>query len=293
MQQRVGMVVELDQKKVTKAVENGNWFSRLLFWIRQKMSHQSLSVWSRKRLEKELKELEDIFGKAAKNELVLKGLNITFEKGKIYSLVGYNGAGKTTLTKLLKRTIDPTRGEILVNGKSLTTVEPLYWKKYLASLEQENFLWESLSIRDNLLLGQEGKKVSDKEIFKALEKVGLKDKVKDLDAIIGEGVELSGGQNQLLEIARVLIQKKPIVILDEGTNQLDAEKEAKIMALLQEIKQHSIVIFITHRMTTCRNADQILVLENGKLTSQGSPQELLKAKKENLFQKFWKLQVVG
>jgi ABC-type multidrug transport system fused ATPase/permease subunit len=124
-----------------------------------------------------------------------------------------------------------------------------------------------------------------------IKKVGLDKSINSLDQIIGEDLELSGGQSQLLEIARVLIQKKPIVIMDEGTNQLDAEKEDAIMQLLLEIKKNAIVIFITHRMTTCKNCDEVLVLEEGVIKASGNPETLLHSKQKNLYQKFWNLQV--
>jgi ABC-type multidrug transport system fused ATPase/permease subunit len=112
-----------------------------------------------------------------------------------------------------------------------------------------------------------------------------------LNLIIGENLELSGGQKQLLEIARVILQQKPILILDEGTNQLDAEKEQLVLDLLQQAKKQAIVIFITHRMTTTKKCDQILVLENGQITATGTPEQLLEAKQKNLFKTFWETQV--
>jgi len=94
-----------------------------------------------------------------------------------------------------------------------------------------------------------------------------------------------------MEIARVIIQQKPILILDEGTNQLDAKKEQTVLNLLQEVKQHAIIIFITHRMTTTKKCDQILVLENGQITASGTPTQLLAKNQNNLFKSFWDTQV--
>jgi ATP-binding cassette subfamily B protein len=222
--------------------------------------------------------------------MILKDLNLELKKGNIYAVVGYNGAGKSTLTKLIKRSIDPTTGEIIINKTKLTTIEPLFWKKYLASLEQESFLWESLSVRENLSLGSK-QQYSDEQLFLALEKVGLKEKITDLDLILGENLELSGGESQLLEIARVYLQKKPIIIMDEGTNQLDAIREARILEILQEIKKDSIIIFITHRMTTCLKCDEVIVLENGQIQITGKPKLLLGKDQDNLFKTFWETQL--
>lgn len=271
-----------------------NIFSRAFNYLKNKISHQSLSVWRRKNLEKELAELEKMFATAGDNKIVLDNLNFTFNKGNIYAIVGYNGAGKTTLTKLIKRTIDPTSGDIYVNQTSLKTIDPNFWKSYIAAIEQENFLWESLTVRENLLLGLnqiEAKKITNKELYKIIDRVGLKDKIKDLDLIVGENLELSGGQKQLLEIARVIIQKKQILILDEGTNQLDAKKEQLVLDLLQEVKKQAIIIFITHRMTTTRKCDQVLVLESGKITATGTPTKLLAKNESNLFKNFWDTQI--
>lgn len=298
MKQRIGGATKFDDpiKKPIKQTKKGllGSFQKLYNWLQNKLSHQSLSVWRRKNLLKEMEELEKMFAKTEANKVVLKNINYTFKKGFIYGIVGYNGAGKSTLTKLLKRTIDCSEGNILINQKNLKTIDPIYWKNYLASLEQESFLWESLSVKENLLLGlnsKEAGKIKDKDLWQALELVDLKDSVNSLEAIIGENQEFSGGQAQLLEIARLYLQQKPIMILDEGTNQLDAVKEQKILNILHQIKQNSIVLFITHRMTTTQKCDEILILDQGKIVASGKPQELLKAKTPNLFQEFWNIQV--
>lgn len=307
MKSRILGVTAIDKKLQAKSSNNKiksqilvkkdselNPFFRFINYLRNKISHQSLSVWRRKSLEKELKELEKMFTNAGTNKTVLEDINYTFKKGQIYGLVGYNGAGKTTLTKLIKRTIDPSSGQILVNNTELKHIEPNFWKNYLAAIEQENFLWESLTVKENLLLGltaAESQKIADKQLHKIIKQVGLADKISDLNLIIGENLELSGGQKQLLEIARVILQQKPILILDEGTNQLDAEKEQLVLDLLQQAKKQAIVIFITHRMTTTKKCDQILVLENGQITATGTPEQLLEAKQKNLFKTFWETQV--
>jgi ABC-type multidrug transport system fused ATPase/permease subunit len=304
MQKRVGILEQIDNKEKTQKLENSNFLVKIWNVLKNRLAHQSMSVFNRQSLQKEFQELEQMFKKSQQNKPVLKQFSVKFEKNKIYALVGYNGAGKSTLTKLIKRTIDPTNGQILVETKkinsdkneqvNLKNIDPLLWKNYLVSMEQDSFLWDTLSVKENLLLGVDlNQTISDDEIWKIIKKVGLKDVITDLDLILGEGLELSGGQKQLLELARVYIQKKPIVILDEGTNQLDAQKESLIMDILQEIKKNSIVLFITHRMTTCVRCDQILVMENGKLTSKGKPQELLQTKQKNLFKTFWELQVEG
>lgn len=276
-------------------------FAKFLKLTMSKFTQAHMSSWNKKELKREFKELEDMFSSASENREILQDVSFKLEKGKIYGIVGYNGAGKTTMTKLIKRTLDPSSGEILINGKDLKSIDPLAWRDNIASVEQENFIWASLTVKENLVLGmdsddktqQSSVRISDEDVWTALEQVGLKDKVSDLGLIMEENLELSGGQKQLLEIARVHLQKKPIVILDEGTNQLDATKENGILSALQKLKKDCIVIFITHRMTTSSHCDEILVLENGKIAVQGKPRELLESKESNLYQQFWKLQVEG
>ena len=282
------------QKDLNK-VSNKGFIKSTLDKIVLKITNNSLNVSQRKDLLEELEELEKMFLTTENNKIVLKNINLNLQQGKIYGIVGQNGAGKTTLMKLIKRTIDPTSGKIIVsNSKELKTIDPLHWKNYIGNVNQDNFLWEALTVRENLLLGLNQTEIAnftDERIFEVIKKIGLSHKITSLDLIIGENLELSGGEKQLLELARVVLQKKPLIILDEATNQLDAGKEEIVLNLLQELKQEAIIIFITHRMTTTKKCDQVIVLENGVITAIGSPNQLLEAKEENLFQSFWRKQI--
>jgi ABC-type multidrug transport system fused ATPase/permease subunit len=269
------------QKKIG-ILDDGSWWSKHVQSI--------VSSWTRKNLETELKELDEMFNKTSQNKQILTSLDFTLKKGNIYGIVGYNGAGKTTLTRLIKRTLDTQGGQIFFNQTPIKTIDPLLVKTYISSLEQNSYLIESLSVRDNILINAKNP-VSDEKIWNLLEALDLKSSIDSLDDLVGEGVEFSGGQAQLLELVRVLISPSPIIILDEGTNQLDAIKEAKVMQLIKENTKNSIVLFITHRMTTCLKCDEVLVIENGKLAIEGKPKELLSSKKDNLFKTFWKVQV--
>ncbi|GAB4148545.1 MAG: hypothetical protein OHK0017_11340 [Patescibacteria group bacterium] len=297
MQIRVGLKSgpQLDLSGSDSVIDRRQLMYRNWRRLQSKIAPKHVHPWVRRQLQDEFKELESMFQQAQENKVVLNDLSFELKAGKVYGIVGYNGAGKTTLTKLIKRTVDPSEGKIFINDRSLITVDPLAWKDSIASIEQQSFVWETLSVRDNLLLGMKrpAESVFDEELWQALAKVGLEKDVTNLDAIFGEGLEMSGGQKQLLEIARVYLQKKPLVILDEGTNQLDAVKESGILAVLHEIKKHSVVIFITHRMTTCSRCDEILVLDNGQLAAQGTHDQLLNSEKYNLYQKFWSIQVDG
>ncbi len=257
-----------------------------------KLISSSQNIWTKKRMKEEFEELMTIFEETKKNKTILDKLNVKFQKGNIYGIVGYNGAGKTTLTRLIKRILDPTNGQILINNQyNLVNIDPLDWKNYISAMEQNPFLINGMNIRDNLTLGLKEKDIDDTLIWEALKKVGLESHFNNLEQIIGENTQTSGGQAQLLEIARILISKKPIIILDEGTNQLDAIKESKIMELIQGLAKDSIILFITHRMTTCLKCDQVLVLDEGQIKAIGKPRELINSKTPNLFQEFWNTQI--
>ena len=249
-----------------------------------------LPKWLQAEMVKEFEDLNQMFETADGNKIILNNLNLELKKGVLYGIVGYNGAGKTTLTRLLKRVLDPINGEILADGYPLKQIDPIQWRYNFSSLEQSSYLIDSLSIRDNLLLNA-NVEVPDEEIWEILKILELDAVIADLNMILGEGIKLSGGQEQLLELTRVLINPKPIVVLDEGTNQLDAIKESRVLNLIKQKTKNSIVIFITHRMTTCLKCDQVLVINKGELQVQGNPQELLKATTSNLFQEFWNVQV--
>lgn len=227
-------------------------------------------------------------------EPVLRGVSGRFARGKITALVGRNGSGKTTLMKLLQRSYDPEQGTIDLADRPLKRLTPRYLRHLFSMVTQEPFLLESFSIRDNALLGCDPS-LTDEEIWSVLDRLGLGHAVRafpgGLDSLLGDEVGLSGGQSQLLVIARTLLQRRPFVILDEGTNQLDAERELAIIEILQEIKQEATVIIITHRMTTARKADQILVLDQGRITQQGTHAELVELP-DGLYRQFWDIQVV-
>jgi ABC-type transport system involved in cytochrome bd biosynthesis fused ATPase/permease subunit len=132
------------------------------------------------------------------------------------------------------------------------------------------------------------------EIWALLERFFLLEKInqlpKKLDAILGDEVEFSGGQKQLISIIRTYLQARPVVVFDEGTNQLDAEHEGRVMDFLQELKLRSTILIITHKLTSARKADKIYVLDEGKIIEEGAHSQLLE--KNGFYSRFWNLQVV-
>jgi len=225
---------------------------------------------------------------------VLRGVTCRFERGKITALVGRNGSGKTTLMKLLVRNYDPDGGAITLRDHELVGLTPRYLRHLFSMVTQEPFLLESFSIRDNALLGC-SPDIDDAKIWSVLHKLGLGQVIEafpnTLDSVLGDEVNLSGGQSQLLVIARTMLQQRPFVILDEGTNQLDAEHELGILQMLQQMKRQATIIVITHRMTTARKADSILVLDDGRIVEQGTHEELVR-QESGLYRRFWDIQVV-
>jgi len=242
---------------------------------------------------KELKGLLSDFD--SENPIVLKNISLRLENGKITSLVGRNGSGKTTITNLILRGYDPDFGTVKIGNVNLINVHPETVRKNVSILQQEPFYMEAFSIRENLTLGT-NREVRDDEIWSVLEEVGIKDLVencpKKLDSIAGEDLEFSGGQKQLLSIARVLIQNRPVIIFDEGTNQLDPEKEAEVLKILQRKKEGRVILFITHRITTAKKADYIYVIDDGQIVESGTHLELLE-NKNGVYKHFWELQVVN
>ncbi len=253
--------------------------------------HQ-LDLWGYDRSE--FQEWQNLLDDSQKKlPTILKDLTLTCKKGQITALIGRNGSGKTTATQFLLRNYDPEKGKIMINNQDLKQFSPKHIRKYVSIITQSPLLLDNFSIRDNLLLGVEHK-VNDTELWQLLAKLNLKTTIKklpkQLDSIIGDEIRLSGGQSQLITIARTFLQARPVIIFDEGTNQLDAEHESLVTKLLEEQKKTSTILLITHKLTTARRADQIFVLEQGKIIESGTHQSLLKTK--GLYQKFWNLQVI-
>ena len=226
--------------------------------------------------------------------LVLDGVDCTFRQGELTALVGRNGSGKTTLLNLLLRAYDPHQGQIRLAGTPLHKLHPRDLRRCVSLVPQQPFLLESFSLRDNLLLGNEGE-VEDDAIWQVLEDVGLAKDLealpRRLDTLLGDETSLSGGQGQLLVVARAVLQRRPFLFLDEGTNQLDAEHELQLIRRLDRLKQEATLVVVTHRMTTARRADRIHVLDQGRIVESGTHDELL-AREDGLYRRFWEIQVL-
>lgn len=223
---------------------------------------------------------------------VLHDLNFDIKKNETVALVGKSGAGKTTVTNLIMKFYDPTKGDLRIGGvsyKELTTTDV---RHYIALVFQDHELF-STSIRENVAYGSDA---TDDQIQHALEQAQawgfVQELPKGIDSEIGErGVRLSGGQKQRIQIARAILKDAPILILDEATSSLDAQSEADVQKALEVLMRNRIVLVIAHRFSTIRNADRIIVLDQGTIIDQGSPSEL--SKHEGIYQNLLRFQVEG
>jgi ATP-binding cassette, subfamily B, bacterial len=212
---------------------------------------------------------------------VLKNINLTISYGQNIALVGENGAGKTTLVKLLLRMYDPTEGKILINGINIKEFpEQLLYKTY--SILFQSFGRFYLTIKENLQISTENK-MTDGDMIKCLQFAEAWDFVKayknGLDQQLGpeykEGTDLSGGQWQKLAIARAYAKKAPILILDEPTSAVDAKAEMEIFDRLNKQMHDNTLIFISHRFSTIKDAQRIVVMDKGKIVEDGNHQSLM------------------
>ena len=208
--------------------------------------------------------------------------NISFEapKGSVTALVGSSGSGKSTIAGLATAFLNPNSGQVLIDGVDLSKVNLKSFRSQLGVVLQDDFLYEG-TIRENILFPRPD--ATEEELLQAVEGAYVNeftDRFDDgLDTLIGErGVKLSGGQRQRISIARALLARPKIVILDEATSNLDTQSEAFIQKSLNVLMQNRTTFVIAHRLSTIQKADQILVIEEGDIVESGTHDELIKAK---------------
>jgi len=228
----------------------------------------------------------------------LKNINITIHSGVNTAIVGENGAGKTTFIKLLLRFYDPTQGRILIDGRDLRDIDLQSWYTNFGVLFQ-NFNRYYVTLKENITIGDIKRNVSKEAIETVLREAQghelLTELPNGIDQILGkwfdEGQDISTGQWQKVAIARALYRSAPYLILDEPTANIDAEAEAAIFDnLIKQYKKRSL-LFISHRFSTVRHADNIIVLHKGKIQAIGTHEKLLH--QEGLYKKFFNLQKRG
>ncbi len=208
---------------------------------------------------------------------IIKDLNLTFNAGEVIGIVGRSGSGKSTVTKLVQRLYVPEGGRVLVDGNDLALVDPVWLRRQVGVVLQENVLLNT-SVRNNIALVDPGMPME--RIIEAAKLAGAHDFIMDLaegyDTEVGEhGSTLSGGQRQRIAIARALITNPRILIFDEATSALDYESERAIMKNMQLICRNRTVLIIAHRLSTVRMAHRIIAMDKGVIVEQGSHDELL------------------
>lgn len=208
---------------------------------------------------------------------VLKDINLEIKPGSSLALAGRTGSGKTTFISLLLRFYDLTKGDILVDGESISQVSKLDLRKRFALIQQDPFLFKG-TLEDNIRLGDES--LSHEKLQKALVSVGFDQYLartgRSLQFDVAEkGTNLSLGERQLIAFLRVLARDPDLVILDEATANIDSETELLIQKATQEIMNQKTCLIIAHRLSTIENCDNMIVLSNGEILKQGSPRELL------------------
>lgn len=219
---------------------------------------------------------------------VLSNLNFTVKPGETVAFVGMSGGGKSTIVSLIPRFYDVTEGAILMDDHDLKDVTIHTLRDQIGLVLQDSILFSD-SVKSNILMGKPG--ASDEEVIAAARAANAHDFIEMLpngyDTKVGErGVKLSGGQKQRIAIARVFLKNPPILILDEATSALDLESEALIQDSLERLAHDRTTLIVAHRLSTITHADQILVIDHGKLEERGTHDELMKKQGVyyNLFQ---------
>lgn len=210
------------------------------------------------------------------NNEVLKDVNFKIKSGETVAFVGKSGAGKTTIFNLLCKMYDIENGNIYIDGNDISLLDKESIRGNITIISQNPYIF-NMSIRDNLKLVKED--LTEEEMISACKLVCLHDFIESLpdkyDSVVGEsGITLSGGQRQRLAIARALVQKTKIILFDEATSALDNETQYKIQQAINNMKKEYTILIIAHRLSTVKNSDRIIILDNGIIKGSGSHEEL-------------------
>jgi ABC-type multidrug transport system fused ATPase/permease subunit len=227
------------------------------------------------------------------NNTIFSDFNLSIKPGERVGLVGHSGAGKTTFVSLLLRQHDVTGGSIEIDGQNIAEVTQDSLRSAIAVVPQEPMLFHR-TIRENIAYGKYD--ATDEEIVAVAKKAQAHDFISILsegyDTLVGErGVKLSGGQKQRVAIARAMLKDAPILVLDEATSALDSESEVAIQKALHTLMEGKTVVAIAHRLSTLREMDRIIVLENGQILEDGTHESLTQS--GGLYQRLWEHQAGG
>ncbi len=228
-----------------------------------------------KKFEKEIEFKNVTF--AYDKEHVLKNINLKIEKGKTVALVGASGGGKSTLADLIPRFYDPDDGDVVIDGKPITSYTLNSLRKHMGIVTQESILFND-TIFNNIAFGIEN--ASEEDVIKAAKITNAHDFIMETEhgyqTNIGDrGSKLSGGQRQRLSIARAVLKNPPILILDEATSSLDSESEKLVQEAITNLMQNRTSLVIAHRLSTIKHADEIIVITHGEISERGTHEELM------------------
>ena len=231
------------------------------------------------------------FSYEIENKKTLKSLNLEFLGGKMTSLVGHSGSGKSTILNLIPRFYDAQSGDIMIDNQSIYKATISSLRKSISLVSQETTLFDD-TIMNNIKYAKED--ATEEEVYEASRLSYCDDFINSLpnkyETLIGEnGVRLSGGEKQRLSIARAMMKKGSIVLLDEATSSLDSETESKIQEALKILTKNKTTIVIAHRLSTILNSNNIYVINNGEVVDSGSHKDLLE--KSNLYKIFYEKQI--
>ncbi|MGE5364454.1 MAG: ABC transporter ATP-binding protein [Bacteroidota bacterium] len=228
------------------------------------------------------------------DELVLKDINLSINKGEVVALVGSSGSGKTTMADLLPRFYDPTAGRILIDGTDIREVKISDLRRLMGIVTQETVLFND-TIKNNIAYGLNNYPIE--KIEQAARAANAHDFIMEFpngyDTVVGErGAKISGGQRQRLSIARALLVSPPIMILDEATSALDNESEVLVQEAIERLMAERTTLVIAHRLSTIRNADKIVVLDKGNIVQTGKHEELMQCE-GGIYKRLYMLQFGG
>jgi ABC-type bacteriocin/lantibiotic exporters, contain an N-terminal double-glycine peptidase domain len=209
---------------------------------------------------------------------VLHEVNLKIRPGTVTALVGPSGSGKSTVAKLIAGFWDVTGGGISANGTDLRKIPLRQWTEQIAYVSQDNYLFDR-SVRENIRMGHKG--ATDAEVEAVAAAAGCGEFIRRLengfDTVVGSGgSRLSGGERQRVAIARAMLKDAPVVILDEATSSIDPENEAAIQKAISALTKGKTLIVIAHRLSTITDADNIVVVQKGRIAAQGTQEELLR-----------------
>ena len=257
-----------------------------VYLIKDKSNAQTIEI------NKSNIDFKDVFFNYETNEKnVLKNINLNIEGGKMTALVGHSGSGKSTILNLIPRFYQPQSGDIKIDNQSIFNVTINSLRSHISLVSQETTLFDD-TIKNNIKYANEN--ATDDEIKEVARLSNSEEFIEKLpnkyETLIGEnGIRLSGGEKQRISIARAMIKKSSIILLDEATSSLDSETEKKIQEALNTLIQNKTTVVIAHRLSTILNANKIYLIDDGKVIDSGKHDELLA--KSFIYKSFYEKQI--